>query len=224
MSVLKNLKSLFIEDDNTSPKKEKPAPKDATPPKPPKGGDDFVKPSPKEVETSGNVDEKIVNTLFQAIEQNNLKGFDYLEFKQAVQGLKKMVADEATRFKSAFATASTMGITMDKLVDSANYYVSILDKEKSQFIKAANDQSNRLVGDRKKELDHLMKSLADKKRMIDQLQQELSKGEERIKVIQDGIENSTIKIENTKRNFEASWGHLKKQMLNDIEKIKTYLK
>ncbi len=226
MSVLKNLKSIFVVEDEqteektsdaktTSKKEDKPTETTANNKK---------EPIPVKPLTEGKRDEKIINTLFKAIEKSNLNGFDYLEFKQSVKGLEKMVTDEATRFKSAFATASTMGVTMNKLVETAEYYAKILDKEKSEFVKAANNQSNALIDNRKKELQLLLKAMGDKKKMIEQLQEELKVSEQKIQQIQTGIDKATVKIDNTKKNFEVSFSYLKNQIVNDIDKIKTYLK
>ncbi|MEZ5008591.1 MAG: hypothetical protein R2753_10630 [Chitinophagales bacterium] len=227
MSVLKNLRGIFFTEEEPKEEKETSSKETKSTTQATNTSSSNTTDTTTTVNTSesqGTKDDKIIDTLFQAIESNNLNGFDYLEFKRSVKGLEKMVADEATRFKSAFATASTIGITMEKLVETADYYAKVLDKEKSQFIKAAKDQSEHLIDNRKKELQHLLKSLEDKKKMIDEMQNDLLKGEERIKQIQDGIKSATVNIENTKKNFETSWSFLKEQIVTDIEKIKTYLK
>ncbi|MEZ4920023.1 MAG: hypothetical protein R2792_13045 [Saprospiraceae bacterium] len=76
--------------------------------------------------TSDNTDEKSLTFLTQAIEKNNLPGFDYFEFKRAVSSLLQMDIDEATAYKSAFATAATMGLTKDKLLETASYYRNVV--------------------------------------------------------------------------------------------------
>ena len=62
------------------------------------------------------LDKKSVAFLLKAIKENNLPGFDYLEFKQSLNGLKKMDMDETTAIKSAFTTGSTVGLTKSKLI------------------------------------------------------------------------------------------------------------
>ena len=66
------------------------------------------------------LDEKSVDYLTSALAKNNLPGFDYLEFKQSLAALADLGMDEPTAIKSAFATASTVGLTKDKLVKTAN--------------------------------------------------------------------------------------------------------
>lgn len=227
MSVFKNLKSIFVVEGEETEKET--TEKKGTEPSKEKTTEASKSSTPKSSSTvtpiaEGKRDEKIIDTLFKAIENSNLNGFDYLEFKQSVKGLEKIVLDEATRFKSAFATASTMGVTMNKLVETAEYYAKILDKEREEFVKAASNQSNNLIEKRKQELDLMLKGMGEKKKMIEQLQEELKVSEEKIKTIQKGIDKATIKIENTKKNFEVSFSYLRNQIVADIDKIKTYLK
>jgi hypothetical protein len=235
MSVFKNLKSIFIVEEDAGGsgpdknKKTNPAAPENSAGKP---GEEMPNPSmPPDFEESetlqtgpGERDDKIINALFSALERSNLGGFDYIEFKQSVKGLEKMVTEEATRFKSAFATASTMGVTLDKLVETANYYIKILDQERSQFVQAASEQTTSLVENRKKEMQMLLKTMAEKKETIERLSKELVESENKLKTIQNGIDTASVKIENTKRNFEVSFSYLKDQILSDIDKMKNFLK
>ncbi len=145
MSTLKKLKSIFIVEtekiqasDESSASTENNIKSDSN-----KSNTTSV--SSSSIQSSSNLavdnekDDKIIDTLLAAIEKNNLGGFDYLEFRQSLKGLEKIVVDEATRYKSAFATASTMGVTMDRLVETADYYAKILDKERDHFVKAAGE-------------------------------------------------------------------------------------
>ena len=70
---------------------------------------------------SGPLDQRSANMIINTLEKNNLPGFDYLEYKQSLEGLSKMNMDEATAFQSAFVTASTLGLTKEKLKDCLLY-------------------------------------------------------------------------------------------------------
>ena len=65
------------------------------------------------------LDEKSLNFLVKALEKNNLPGFDYIEFKQSLGSLLSMDMLEETAFKSVFATATSVGLTKDKLLISS---------------------------------------------------------------------------------------------------------
>ena len=72
---------------------------------------------------SEDLDEKSLDFLVQALESNNLPGFDYLEFKRAVLQLQEINLDEPTAYKSAVTTAATLGITKEKLLETAGFII-----------------------------------------------------------------------------------------------------
>jgi len=120
--MFKNLKSLFIVEDGTptkpkpSPAKKKSAKSTKKEGKPvDKAGDStaekHIPPPPPRTDGSGQVTEKFTTMLLKAIEANNIDGFDYIEFKEAIQGTEGMGMSEEMRYKSAFAVAKTMGVT-----------------------------------------------------------------------------------------------------------------
>lgn len=223
MSVLKNLRSIFIVDDEQKDKSE-PATTEETVQSGQITEQEAEIPAPAPSADSGKRDDTIIDTLFKAIEDSNLSGFDYIEFKRSVQGLEKMVADEATRFKSAFSTASTIGITLDKLLETADYYVKVLDREKNKFLEAARDQTSHMVVNRKKEIESVRKAMEEKKLKIEQLTKELASNEKLLQNLEEGIRSAEVKIEETKNNFDVSFNYLREQILKDMEKMRSYLK
>src|SRR5258705_117865 len=125
MINIKNLKSLFVQEEE------------------PPGSDSSADNSSEKnssrssapVTGEGTGDQRIMTALLKAIEENNMDGFDFLEFKNSLKALSQMSLDEATRFRSAFATASTMGVTVPKLLESVDYYKKVLIAEKDKFNK-----------------------------------------------------------------------------------------
>ena len=51
-----------------------------------------------------------------------ITGFDYLEYRRSLKSLETFPMDEATKFRSSYATASTMGVTVEKLLESIEFY------------------------------------------------------------------------------------------------------
>ncbi len=85
----------------------------------------------KAFDTMSQEDDRFANVLMKALEEKNLEGFDYLEFKQSVAKLLDIGMDHDTALKAAFATGSTAGLTLEKLVKTARYYTEVLQDEKS---------------------------------------------------------------------------------------------
>ena len=103
-------------------------------------------------ELEGN-DQKSINFLSSAIEKNSLKGFDYIEFKKSLKAMQDMNLDSTTAIKSAFATASTMGLTKERLLHSIQHYKNVLSKEKSQFDDALKKQVDSRIRKKQPHID-----------------------------------------------------------------------
>lgn len=172
--------------------------------------------------TTGNADKVILETLFKALADNNIQGFDYFEYKQSLKTLLGML-DEATAFKSAYATAATMGITKDKLVESANYYLKVLDKEKEKFTDVVQAQKSDNVKQKEDEIEFAKNTINTKSEQIRKLTDEISEAQAKINELQAFIINATDKITATVANFDASFNQISSEIKSDIQKINQHI-
>ena len=222
------LKKLFvIEDENAAkeaPAQENKAPKTKTEAPAPIVDSIPIKTSADYNTPSGKADQKFVDILLNAIEKNNLEGFDYLEYKSSLQGLDNMAMDEATRYKSAFVMAKTMGVTPEKLLNSAKHYVSILNKEESKFIDALKNQRQKQVVGKEDELKRLQKEVKAKEAKIEQLKKEIETDKKSFDKIKDGINKSAAKVEKTNDRFMHAYKVVLGQIMTDVENMQKYLK
>lgn len=222
------LKKLFvIEDENAAkptaePKKEEISSKESTPT--PTIDSTPIKTSADYNTPSGKADPKFIDILLKSIEKNNLEGFDYLEYKSSLQGLDNMAMDEATRYKSAFVMAKTMGVTPEKLLNSAKHYVGVLNTEEKKFIDALKNQRQKQVVGKEDELKRLQKEVEAKKAKIKQLEKEIATDEASYKSIKDGINKSAAKVEKTNDRFMHAYKVVLGQIMTDVENMKKYLK
>jgi len=229
--MLKKLKSLFIvEDENDKTSSAETA----------KGNEDTVAPiskagatggvpkptsntpvSPSDIKTNAKPDTKFLNSLLSAVEANNLEGFDYLEYKQALQSLPKHL-DEKTRFESAFAMAKTMGASNVKLIQSGQHYINILKKEQGKFLSAYTGKLESARGTA--QIKNLEQTIAQKKKQIEQLQKEITDSEKVLEKKKSDINQSVAKVELTKDKFLSAYKVVAGQIEQDIKKMQEYLK
>ncbi|WP_133535037.1 hypothetical protein [Tenacibaculum caenipelagi] len=221
--MLKNLKSLFITDDESDKKKEPIEKKKESSQEQTKEKQVSSLENQKKT-IAGEIDSEIIEKLLQAIEKNNLEGFDYLEFKKALKALEKIPMEEATKYRSTFATASTMGVTLDKLIDSTAHYIKVLDSENNTFLKAFEKQLISKVGNKEKEISQFESIIGEKSEKIKQLTEEIAKHQSQIIELRKTVDESKMKIDKTKNDFRLSHLHLRTQLEQDIEKMKQYLK
>ncbi len=169
------------------------------------------------------LDKKSVSFLLKAIESNNLPGFDYLEFKQALNGLRKMNMDDDTAMRSAFTTGTTVGLTKSKLIASAEHYRKVLMQEKGQFDNALKNQMAQKVHGKKEEKIKLSTRISEYQAKIKQLENEILKYQEKLEKADSEIEVAKGKIEETKHKFESTFADFINQIDRDIEKLKIVL-
>lgn len=221
--MLRKFKSLFIIED------EKPASSNAhqsttmsspaavTHAKPPAGR------SMPSGTAEGHVSEKFLDILFEAMEQNNIEGFDYMEFREFLKSLDSVEMDEATKYRSAFATGKTMGATKDNLLSSAEHYIDTLKIEEQRFDQAARNQKSRLVDERTVEISKLEKSISDKEEQIRKLTSEIEKAREEIRVQTEEMRAADTRISQTQADFTYTYKLLVAQIQEDVRKINSYL-
>lgn len=213
---LKKLKGVFVVDDGSEPEEktqpEAPAKKVTAPAK-------MTSPS-----VSGNVSEKFTDILLQSMERNNQEGFDYIEYKKSLQTLEKMPMDEKTRYFSAFAAAQSMGISQQKLIDSAKFYLGILKTEEQQFLNATKGQREKQIGGKEKAIASLAKTIQEKGELIAKLTEEIQQHQTEMDAMKSEIQEAVVKIDTTMQDFHASFTNLESQINGDISKMQTYLK
>jgi len=226
MINLKNLKSLFIVDENEQQKKNENQENNNTnqeenkniqlPPPIPNNEINVKENSPK-------MDQRVYDMLLTVIESNNMEGFDYLEFKASLQALSNLPLDEATKFKSAFATASTMGLTVDKLISSAEYYKNILNRERDKFNTELENKMQQSVMSKDKERQTLEDTIHKKEQQITTLTNEISQHKQNLSQLQNQLAEIQSKIQQTQRAFFSTHQYLLTQFEDDIQRIKKLL-
>ena len=230
--MFKKLKSIFIiEDEDKAKKSSQAAPPQAkpsaagsvqnkkTPSASPVSKPSFDKNNPPK----GRPDEKFINRLLGALEEHNVEGFDYLEYKQSLQNLGNVEMDEATKFRSALAMAKTMGATNTKLIDSASHYLKVLGKEEAKFLEAFKSQQSRQVSNRNQQIENLQKGITQREAQIKKLQEEIEAAKKSLEEQKSSISQANAKVEATKNSFYHAYHIVVQQIADDLEKMKQYL-
>ena len=222
--MLKKLKSLFVVEDEADKASANVKSKaDTTKSTPSKASQPKIKVDTTPVPRGeGKPDEKFINRLLEALEEANLEGFDYLEYKQSLQSIDDMNMDEATMYKSSLAMAKTMGGTPEKLISSAEHYISVLNKEEKKFQDALSNQQQRVVAGRQDTITKMEASIDTKQKRIEELKAEISKEKEALAQTKKAAENDASKIHLTKTGFYAAYHIVVDQIKADLTKMKQH--
>jgi chromosome segregation ATPase len=162
---------------------------------------------------------RFANALMRALEKKNLDGFDYLEFKQSVTRLTETGMDLDTAINSAFITGSSMGLTKEKLVKTANYYAEVLQDEKAQFMRSLEKHLVDNVEGKSKQSGELKKKIANWETKIKQLQEQIAAARKQIDSADSQIEAARTKAEENQRGFEEALQTITNTIREDVEHI-----
>lgn len=222
--MLKNLKSLFFTTEEDSTTDNTTSEKKTNPDQGKSGNTVNDMNSGNSAGSTPVVDNAILEKLLSAIEENNQSGFDYLEYRRSLKSLETFPMDEATKFRSSYATASTMGVTVEKLLESIEFYKKVLKSEEIKFKKTIEEQYSINVEKKLKDKEALNIKIQEKSKMIQNLTEEIRKHQSEMTEIDSFVSAAEEKIKTTDSHFNASYSVLETQMEQDKNKIKEYLK
>jgi peptidoglycan hydrolase CwlO-like protein len=132
--------------------------------------------------------------------------------------------NEVTKYRSAFATASTIGVTLEDLLKSAAFYVAVLDAENEKTTVDFEKKITESVGKKEKEVTQLKNKIQEKKALIKKLTGEITQHENKISDFKYKIKDSKKELAESQNNFKVTFDYLKSQFTIDIARMKEYLK
>ncbi len=176
---------------------------------------------PKVENSKGEFNQKIFDSLTKAIYDANLPGDDYLEFIEALQAMKNIPLEETIKMQTVLATLSTKGLTKEKVIETADYYLKILTNEKDKFNEALKKQTDGQVNKKKKSIENIEKQIKDKANKIAQLTHEINESKQEIQNIKNDINTSMSKISKTESSFKTTFMVVANQIVSKIEKLKS---
>lgn len=166
-------------------------------------------------EVSEGLNEQMVNIILSTIKENHENGMDYLKFKQSIQNLMQMNMDEATSIKSAYATASTMGLTKESLSKSINNYLTIINKERDKFIETLKKQVEQNIEHPKNEVNEINEKIKSNENKMAALAKENELLVQKISTLQEEMKKAEVKIENRRGEFLSVYEAFAKNLNDD---------
>lgn len=173
--------------------------------------------------TQAGIDEAILSKLKQTLQENNRPGFDFLEFQASLAALEKVVPDETTRYRSAFATAATMGVTVPVLMESAQAYRDLLKREQQEFEQELQARQKQDVGNKRTEIERIQKDVQTASETIQRLTREIADGQAKAQALQTQLDDATGKLSRARERFESTVQHLDAEMLQQQKQIQNLL-
>lgn len=167
--------------------------------------------------------DRFIQVLSDALSAKNQQGYDYLEFKEAVNSLRNMEPDEAKRFLTAFTMAKTLGVEKKILLDSASQYLFILKTENDKFSAAVEKQKVDKIKSRNDELLKVEQELVAKEQKIREMLTEIESKKKIREQLKLEMKDAAQKVEQVHASFKNAYETIVKQIQDDVEKMNNYL-
>ena len=176
--------------------------------------------TPTIIPGKGAFNKQIFNSLTKAIADANLPGEDYLEFMEALMAMKDIPLEQKVKMQTVLATLSTKGLTAQKVIESADYYLKVLENEKDKFKQAMLSQTKGKVGEKHNKIKSLEEDNIKKSEQIKTLTEEITKNQKKSEELKKSIQDADAKIKSTENNFNITYKHVENQILENVELIK----
>ena len=164
---------------------------------------------------TGSGSDKFKQYFANLFQEANMPGPDYFEFTKMVEAMKT-VPEESNRFNGAFAGLSVQGLDKEKLLSSANEYMTILDADAKNFNATIDATVNEKVQAKKIALDEKGKRIQDLTREITDLNNQMQ-------LLTAEIKENEEKIKNSSGGYLVELENMKAKISNDITKINKYI-
>src|SRR4051812_36681412 len=155
------------------------------------------------------------NLVEEANEKNPLfQGTDFKEFIDSKIDVEA-IADEATRYKTAFNVLKRTGLTKERLVTTGQEYIKLIDQDLKGFADAYNLQYKADVEQREQLLQKKAEELQSLNDRISALNQEM-------KQLSQQITQNKEKLNGNKNAFISAGQEKKNEIEGELEKIDQY--
>lgn len=168
-----------------------------------------------------------VKELFQKILDNaNLQGMDYYEFRKALQDLNSMGdagMSEVQQYRSVFVAFKTQGCDVPRLVESANFYLSTLEQEKKDIDGAIAQKKAQDIDGIKTQIELLDQQNEDINKHIEELRKQITANQEQVFALQNQMDTNARTLRERESLVNMEYQRIIGEINADIQRINQYL-
>jgi hypothetical protein len=155
------------------------------------------------------------NLVEEANAKNPLfQGTDFKEFIDSKIDVEA-IADEGTRYKTAFNVLKRTGLTKEKLVTTGQQYINLIEQDLKGFANAFNQQYQ-------SEVEQKEQLLQKKAEELQSLNEKITGLNNEMKQMSQQIVQNKEKLNTNKNSFLSAGEDKKKEIENELQKIDQY--
>lgn len=160
--------------------------------------------------------EKFQQHFVELIKNANLDGPDAYEVLEATRNLISLGVPEIQAYQNSFLTLKGMGLTKDKTLSSAEYYLNLLLKDQKEF---GDYLQGLIVSDsteKQKKIENLSTEITNLETKLNELRTELQ-------TTNTDLQRSQQDLSLNKQGYDIAVGQQINYYQQSIEKIKNYI-
>jgi hypothetical protein len=184
---------------------------------------DFNIPSSQITPVGGVAKKEIVEYFEKVFKENNFPGPDYQEFKNALDDMKSQPLDEATKFKTLFLSFKSMGLTPQKLIETANQYKKLFATKLAGFDTELQNERNAQVVAKQQEAETVKQLNVKIDEDMRKLNEQKIANEAKIKSLGEEVQKNTSILNEHQNDWHATYDGIIKEIDTNIELINKYL-
>lgn len=166
---------------------------------------------------------QIVTYFKKVFTENNIPGPDYWEFFNALEDQKSEPIPEQTKFKMIFTSFKTMGLTPERLIETANQYKALFATKVAGFDQSNQSKFDQQVTGLQTQIDDLdAKNLAIDKQMQDLIDQK-NKNIDQSKELKTTLQKNKKDLSDKKTIFHEVYEEAVNEIDKNIGLIQKYL-
>ncbi len=163
---------------------------------------------------------KFTEHFDELFKRQNLPGPDYFEFNKMSSAMPSTMSSE-DKAQACFAALNAQGLSKEKLLGAADHYLQAIREDKTNFLKAIDDNVKSEIDGKKNQLEAISKENDRKRLEIEKLQTEINDSIVQVAKLKTAITSDTERIEINKASYESACNSMIDRIVKDIEIIKT---
>lgn len=161
---------------------------------------------------------------FQKVFSNsNLPGPDYFEFSTMKNTPSMSVIPESARFAACFSALNVQGLTKQKLIETAQQYVQILELDATDFSSQLETKYKETVGKMTEEASHLNDLVQTSTKQIEELNKTILDASSRRQQLTVEISNQEQTLKTKKSFYDFALAQMKQTISDDVSKVNQYI-
>lgn len=153
----------------------------------------------------------------------NLPGPDYFEFSTMKNTPAMSVIPEPARFAACFSALSVQGLTKQKLIETAQQYVQVLDADSTDFGSQLETKYKETVGKMTEEAAHLDDLIQTSTKQIEELNKTIADASARKQQLSVEIAQQDQSLKTKKSYYDFALGQMKQTISDDVNKVNQYI-